>query len=273
MNLWDELKEVWRYRELLLQLTRRNLRLRYKNSLFGFAWSLITPLAQIAILAYVLKVMMRHGIPNYSAYLFPVLFAWTFFSVAILDACSSLIYDAGVVTKVYFPREILPLASVLANLIHFGIALVVTFLYLMYHRIFPQQVDVLRVCLLLPVIVFTELLLILGLGLIVACLNVLYEDIKYMVSVVLLLMFYFMPILYPVEKVPEHLYQWYMLNPIAAVLVAYQKLLLPPIRIPNMEALPFPGGYLLAALGVSLAVAVGGYLVFNRYKWELVERL
>ena len=271
----DDLRELWRYRELLIHLVLRDLSVRYKNSRLGFLWSLVPSLMQIGVIWVVVKFFLRLGIPNYSAYLLVVMFPWMFFSQTLSDACSTFVLQRRLVKKTYFPREILPLSSVVANLIHFLIALGLIFLYLVGLRIIPGQIG--WDFLLLPVILAAQVALITGLSLIVSCLSALYEDFKYIISVLLMVLFYANPVMYPVEAVPERFQRWYLLNPLGMLLNAYRKVLLPPVRLPRGDQVllgqPLEWPYFLLAIAVSLGVLVLGYTVFYRLKWEMVERM
>jgi ABC-type polysaccharide/polyol phosphate export permease len=272
----EDLRELWRYRELLVHLVLRDLRVRYKRSVLGFAWSLANPLLMILVITVMVKFILGVNVKNYSAFIFPIMFAWNFFQLALLDGCSSILVNFSLVKRIYFPREILPLAVIGSNLIHFLVALGLTFVYLIILHVIPGQVT--AKVLLLPVIVLVETMLIVGIGLAVSCLNVLYEDIKYIVTVLITVFFYVNPIIYPIEKVPDQFYHWYMLNPMATILVAYQKVLLPPIQLPLegggfAPVLPFDWLHGGLALGTSFLVLVGGYWIFNRYKWQLAERM
>lgn len=284
--MWNEFRELYRYRELLWTLVLRELRVRYKNSYLGFFWSLIVPLVTVAVLTIVFKRVMGMVIPNYSAYVLAAYLPWMYFQTALLDSSQSVLAQIQLVKKVYFPREILPLAAVLANSIHFGLALVVFFVYLLGYvgaPLLPSMV-------LLPVLVVFQTLLIAGLSLIISCLNVFYEDTKYIVSVGLQLMFFLVPVIYFSEQVyhaqlasPE-LQRWiylvYHLNPIAMLMTAYRKILLPPITLPEVGAvqkqtfvsLPMDWGLLAVACIVSVGVFVMGYAFFNKRKWDFAEQ-
>lgn len=287
-GLATTLRELWHYRELIVELCKRSLQLRYKNSVLGIAWSLATPLVMILAITVVTKRLMGQDIPNYSAYLFPVMFAWSFFTMAIPDSCSILLENAPLVRKVYFPRELLPITVVLSNLIHLLIAMAVALAYLLLLRIFPQQVN--WQVLLLLLIIPAQCCLTLGIGLVVSSLNVLFEDVRYIVTVLMQVLLYAVPILYPIEKVigasshawgspwldawiRPHLTQLYLLNPFASTLVLYQKALLPPIQNAGVAAMPWSWGLLAQTWLMSLLVLLGGAMVFGRFKWTAVERL
>ncbi len=270
------LRELWAYRELVTEFTRRILMVRYKNSVLGLVWSLITPLVLIGVITLITKYFLGQPIPNYSAYIFPVMFAWTFSNNAIPDMCISLLENSLLIRRSYFPRELLPISALLAALFHFLIGLVLSLGYLMLLRIFPQQVgwSVLLVLLIIP----CHLCLLLGLGLITAVLNVIYEDIRFLVSVGLQIMFYALPVMYPIERVAAvegqpWLLPAYLANPFAGLLVLYQKAMLPPLQSAGHPALPFSWPLLGQTWLVSLLVLWFGLWYFNRLKYVAVERL
>jgi len=273
------LRELWDYRELIRELTKRSIQLRYKNSALGVVWSLATPLMFIFMITIVRKVFLKQDVPNYSAYLFPAMFAWTFFTMAIPDSCTVLLEHAAMIRKVYFPRELLPITVVASNLIHLLIAMGLALAYLAALRIFPQQVN--SELLLLLLIVPAQCVVILGIGLICACLNVLYEDVKYIVTMVMQVMLYAVPLIYLVEDVAAAalhagkpwLLQLYLLNPFASILVLYQKALLPPVQQTAVAALPWSWGLLAQTWAIALGILFVGVWIFNRTKWTVVERL
>src|SRR3990172_686447 len=165
----SELRELVRYRDLLAQLVVRDLKVRYKNSILGFFWSLASPLVQVATITVVVKYVMQVEIPNYSAYLLVAFLPWMFLQMSLMDASQSVLAHHDLLKKVYFPREVLPLSMVIANLIHFLLALVVFFIYLLI-----IHAPIVATWWLLPVLVVIELLLVTGLSLFVSCMNVFY---------------------------------------------------------------------------------------------------
>ena len=126
-----ELSELYKYRDLLMQLVVRDLKVRYKNSILGFFWSLANPLVLVATITVVVKYVMRVDIPNYSAYLLVAYLPWMFFQMSLMDASQAVLMHHDLLKKVYFPREVLPLSMVLANLAHFLLAIAVFFVYLL----------------------------------------------------------------------------------------------------------------------------------------------
>jgi len=284
------LAELWHYRELLWTLVIRELRVRYKNSILGFFWSLVNPLVTVLVMTIVFKYVMGMRIANYSAYVLTAYLPWTFFQFALLDSSQTILVYMQVIKKIYFPRALLPLATTLANFIHFMLAMGVLLLYLYLYVGTPVQWGLLLV----PLVMLAELLMVMGLSLIVACWNAFYEDVKYLVSVGLQLLFFLSPIIYFSEQVrhtsllPDAyrepiFWAYHLLNPMATYAMAYRKLILPPITIvqqnPGISAEPMqfpdmPLPYWL--LGVNLLMAIGvamlGLLYFRRKEWDFVER-
>ncbi len=273
----ESLREIWRYRPLILELVRRDLKLRYKNSIGGIAWSLLNPLMQIAVITGVMKFITQNPVRDYSAYLFGIIFAWNFVQLSLIDGCVAVLQNQMLVRKVYFPRAILPLATLLSNLFHFAIAFVFTILYYFVLGAYPEHLR-LETLLVVPVIVFLSVFC-LGISFIVSYLNVFYEDIRFIVTALTGLFFYALPILYTVEQVKaKGLYHLYMLNPVAAFLVTYQRALLQPpvVRDAAGHRLPpvhIPWDYFGLACLVSVVTLMIGFLLFEHYKWEMVERL
>lgn len=287
----NELRELYRYRDLLKQLVVRDLKVRYKNSVLGFFWSLLNPLVRVATITVVVKYVMQLDIPNYSAYLLVAYLPWVFFQMALLDSSQVVLLHRDLLRKVYFPREVLPLSTVVSNLIHFLLALVVFFAYLLFYiHFFLHGSGPLLTTLWLPVLITLQCLLIMGLTYFVSCLNVFFEDTKYLLAVLLDVFFYLTPIMYPAELVharlvsshlPELyktvLYKLYMLNPMNVIADAYRKLLLPPAKLDlrgtEVSMLPLDYGMLAIAAAMCILVAVGGYAFFNSRKWVFAERI
>jgi ABC-type polysaccharide/polyol phosphate export permease len=276
----ESLREIWHYRPLILELVRRDLKLRYKNSIGGIAWSLLNPLMQVAVITVVMKFILPRPIENYSAYLLGVLFAWNLISISLQDGCISILQNALLVRKIYFPRAILPLATLLGNIFHFSISFGFTILYFFALRAYPDHLrwEFLWV---IPTFIFMAMLS-LGLSYFLAYLNVFYEDVRFIVTALTGLFFYALPIFYPIEAVQAKGYFGiYMLNPVAALLVMYQRALLGPPAVPDATGkaylpsvdIPEIMPYFLIAGAVSFLVLVLGFSYFERNKWEMVERL
>lgn len=284
----DELRELWRYRELLVSMVRRELKLRYKNSFLGFLWSLLNPLITVAVMTFVFKYIMSVPIKNYSAYILAGYLPFTFFQMALMDSSHSVVGALPLIRKIYFPREILPITFVIANFVHLILALGMFFLYLgfIYVR-HPQELPFQPSVALLPVLLLINLLLALGLSLLISALNVFYEDVKYVVGIITYLLLFLCPVMYFSEQVrythmfgdhADIVYFIYHLNPVAEMVTAYRQILLAPQPVLGRDglmhdALPLDWRLLGIAALVSLFSVWYGYRTFNRLKWRFVERV
>ena len=287
-----DLKELWRFRELLWAMVERELRIRYKNSVLGFFWSLINPLVTVLVITVVFKLLLKNGTANFSAYVLAAYLPFLFFQVCLLDSAQSVLGSMSVIKKVYFPREILPLSSVLANFIHLVLAMGVYFAFLFAvwaksgFEISPFTWSIGF----LPFLLIVNLALAVGVSLLISAYNVFYEDVKYVVGVAMYLMFFLTPIMYFSETVYyavkggkyEWVYTLYHLNPVATLSTAYRKTLVPTgeieIQMVVGEApekifmLPFDWPMFWITVAMSFGLMVVGYAVFNKLKWRFVER-
>lgn len=287
----EELRELWKYRELLLTVVLRELRIRYKNSYLGFFWSILNPLVTVMVMTIVFKYVMGQQVQNYSAYVLAAYLPYMFFQLSLLDSAQCVVSQIQLLKKIYFPREILPIGSVLANFIHFLLAMAVFFVYLVAVWMLNPGDNPFRLSIVyLPIIVVLQLSLTLGLALIVSALNTFYEDVKYLISVGLYLLFFLSPIMYFSEQVyyasgipdskRELVYNLYHLNPVAMLMTAYRKVMLDPQQVTMARGgtvLDYP--YLpldWRMVGVCAVICFGtlvlGYHIFNRKKWQFVER-
>ncbi|MCH8273348.1 MAG: ABC transporter permease [Armatimonadetes bacterium] len=288
-----ELKELWRYRELLWTFVIRELRIRYKNSILGFFWSILNPLAIVLVMTVVFKFVMNQDIPNYSAYILAAYLPFMFFQLSLMDSSQSVLIQIDLLKKIYFPREILPIGSVIANFIHFVLAMVIFFVYLLaIWLINPGDPPFRITALYLPFLMVIQFCLTLGISLYVSALNTFYEDVKYIVNVGLYLLFFLCPVIYfseqvlYAEKIPEEMrgtvYTLYHLNPISMLMTAYRKIILDPQPLPALRgpdsdvtvlpSLPLDLPLLAVAAAVSVASLIFGYWYFNLKKWQFVER-
>jgi len=221
--LGHDIKELFNYRELLLSITIREIKVRYKQSILGILWSILQPLSMMAIFTVVFSYFIKipsDGIP-YPIFSLTGLLPWTFFSSALSFAIPSVVSNISLVTKIYFPREIFPLASVLAALVDFCIAVGIYICMLLYYRI-GLTVNAFYVVPLLTM----QIVLTLGISFFAAAINVYYRDVKYVLPFALQFWMYACPIIYPLSVVPKWLIPFYMLNPMAPIIDGYRRALL-----------------------------------------------
>jgi len=189
-----ELVELWRYREVLFNLVRRNLKVRYKNSFLGFTWSLLNPLFQIGVWYFVFKVIMGNPEQNYMAQLITGFLPWLFFSQTVLDSTGCVTQEMALVKKAYFPRSILPLSALLSNLVHLGLAFVVL---LALFAIWGVDVNI-HYWLVIPATLLVAMFAY-GLSAMVAAWSVFYADVKFIVGTLFGLWFFLTPVLYSIS--------------------------------------------------------------------------
>jgi lipopolysaccharide transport system permease protein len=215
MGFW--ISEVWRYREFLKNLVMKDFKVRYQGSILGFLWTLITPLATIAIYVVAFKYILRVQTENFPLFLVTGILPWTFFSTATIMATESIIGNGGLIKKIRFPREALPLSIVLFNLIHLLLALVVFFPVILYLGGVPT-----RALVALPLVVFFHLLFTIGVALFVGAATVFYHDIRPVTDLGLMALFWLTPIVYEIQLVPERFRFVWDWMPLTAIIRGYQ---------------------------------------------------
>lgn len=250
MNTVDELL---RYRDLLNNLVIRDLKLRYRNSLLGFVWSLLNPLLMMLVFTAVFTVMMRGSdTPNFPVFALIGILAWNWCSSSVMASVNSVVGNAPLIKKVYFPREILPTSAVLSNMANFLLALVVLFPLLLLFGARPSMALVL-----MPVVIAGQALFLLGLAFVLSAVNVFFRDTLMIVDVLILAWFFMTPIFYRIEDLfPDYARLMYWLNPMASYITSYRQILLGG---------EWPGyDFLTRTLAISIMILVVGYVFFSR---------
>jgi ABC-2 type transport system permease protein len=222
VGLWERVTEIWRYRELLVAFSRTELKVKYKNSVLGFVWSMLNPALYLAVYWVVFDLILGTGIPNFPIFLLSGILVWNLFATSLGSATSSVVANAGLVRKVSFPREILPLASVGAALVHFFLQAIVLVLALV---VFQYQVAWAYLPL-LPVALFALLFFVAALGVLLGSINVYLRDTAHFVELALIAWFFMTPIVYPYETVAAKLgdKSWiFLLNPITDIVLTFQR--------------------------------------------------
>lgn len=249
----DRISEVVRYRELIRNLIARDLKVRYRNSALGFIWCLGNPLLMMTVFTVVFTILMPNGIEKYPVFILCALLPWNFFSTALMDSVNSIVGNAHLIKKVYFPREILPLSVVLSNLVNFLLALIVLFAML-----FVFRVSLTPWALLLPAVIFIQVLFTTGLAFILSTLNVFYRDTGIIMEAVMLAWFFLTPVFYRIEDlVPQYARLMYWVNPMASLISSY-RIILYHGASPAFD-------FLIRTLITALTFLVLGYLFFAHY--------
>ncbi len=255
------LAELVQYRELLVSLTRRDLLLRYKQTLMGFGWSVLMPVTYMIVFSLIFTrvVSLHTGVP-YPIYAYTGLLPWNFFASSMRFAVNSLTSNSTLVTKVYFPREILPFAVILVSLVDFAVgALVLAGLMVFY------GVGVHWTLALLPVVVLVQVCFTAGVTLLLAMGNLFYRDVKYLLEILITLWMFATSVVYPVERIGGRLGALLRLNPMTPIIDAYRALAL-------HGQLPAAGPFAWAA-AVSVVLLVASWLAFHRAEFRFAESI
>lgn len=218
------LREFWRYRELFYFLVWRDVKVRYKQTILGAAWAIIQPFFTMIVFTLFfnkLAKMPSDGIP-YPIFSYSALLPWTYFSGALTNAGNSLVGNSNLITKVYFPRAIIPASSALSGLVDFGIASVLLLGMMGYYRVQPSWE-----LLLWPVFLLPLMVLAVGGGMILAALNVTYRDVKYAMPFGIQLWLFVTPIIYPTSIIPERFRVLIAFNPLSGIIENCRASLLP----------------------------------------------
>ena len=255
-----------RYRALISALVARELKARYRGSLLGFFWSFVNPLLLLLIYNFVFTKVMPaargEGLEPYALFLFCGLLPWTWFASSLLESANVLIAGGNLIRKVMFPAEVLPIVTVLAGLVHYGLGLLVLAAFFVYYG----HPVVLSNVVWLPLVIAIQLALTLGLSLLIAALTVHFRDLRDLLQNLLTLWFFGTPIIYPLSAAPASARWLLNLNPFTHLAAAYQDVL--------FRQEPFTAWRRLLIVGAaSLVVLVVGYVVFDRLRDTLAEEV
>ncbi|OGG26688.1 hypothetical protein A2960_00755 [Candidatus Gottesmanbacteria bacterium RIFCSPLOWO2_01_FULL_39_12b] len=242
-----------RYKDLLINLTEREIKARYKQSILGYFWVILNPFLQMLVMTFIFSIVMKVpslGVP-YPIFLYVALLPWNFFSNSLSSSMNSLVANSSLITKIYFPREILVYSTVFAKVIDLILAVSILVIFMIIYRI-PVSTRILWV----PVIFIIQLIFTTGLSLILSTFNLFYRDIQYLVSLMLMLWMYLTPVIYPVEIIPNEYRFILSLNPMAVFVNAYRQVILGG-GDPNLNSL-------IIGVIVSLFVFLAGFSIFKK---------
>jgi ABC-type polysaccharide/polyol phosphate export permease len=240
----------------------RELKARYRGSVLGFFWSFVNPLMLLLIYSVVFTHLLENrteGIQPYALFMFAGLLPWTWFSTALNESAGVLISGGNLIKKVLFPAEVLPIVSVLANMVHFFLGLLILVGFLIWYQHVPDLADLVW----FPVVIVVQLLLTTGLALLLSALTVHFRDLRDLLANLLTFWFFATPILYYYKQFTELMF-WFNLNPFTHLAISYQELLF------------FDGPFghwrwLLAVGGASAVFFLAGYWVFDRLRDSFAE--
>ena len=264
--MFKSLANLVRYRGLIQTLVARDLKARYRGSVLGFFWSFVNPLLLLLVYSFVFTVIMPQMHPEeirpYGLFFFCGILPWTWFSSSLTESANVLISGGNLIKKVLFPAEVLPIVSVLANMVHFFLGLPILAAFLIYYQRPLDPVELLW----FPAIVAVQLLFTTGLALLLSALTVHFRDIKDLLGNLLTLWFFSTPIIYSMQMAPQD-YRWVLnLNPMTHIIISYQEVL--------FHVGPHGHWKWLLALGAaSVVLFLAGYFVFDRLRDSFAEEV
>lgn len=270
-GFYSELTELWQYRHLLRMLVVRDVKTRYKNSIFGIAWSFLQPLGMMIVLTFAFGIINKgpSNLPHFNVFILAGWLSWTFFSAAIVGGTGSVVGNSALVKKVYFPRIILPISIVLSNLVNYVLALPMFILVALVsgHPLYWTL-------LIVPVALLIQVVLSIGLSFFLSAINVFYRDTQFIIDLVMLALFFLTPIFYDIRTAqPWHLMGqsidvalWLRrLNPMASLVNIYQDLM----YYGTLTTMDF---WIRTAV-TSIIILILGYLFFQHYSDRFGEEL
>lgn len=253
-------RKIIHFRDMLNQLVARDIKLRYKRSLMGIAWTLLNPLAELLVLLFVFRVILPLDIPDYPSFLFTGVLVYGWFQVSLVFAANAIVGNRDLIKQPGFPPIILPVATVTSNLLHFLLALPVLAVFLIISGFrFAMPLVV------LPALIATQFMLTLSLAYFVAALHVRFRDTQYLIRVLLQLLFYLSGVFYAAKDVPERFRTMFRLNPMVYLIDAYRSILM-------RNTFPDPFG-VLALTVLSILFLFVGLAVFKKASYRFVEEL
>ena len=262
----NELRTLYRYRQLIVALTARDLKARYRGSILGFFWSLANPLLLLGVYTLVFTIFFpQQVVHNYPLFLFAGILPWTFFSAAVLESTTSISGNAGLIKKVMFPAEALPLVVVLSHLVHFALALPVLLAAMIaYAAVGAATIPI--TALLVPFLMILQTIFVAGVVMCVSSASVLLRDLRDIIANLMQLGFFITPIIYLIDNIPSRLLRAVLrLNPMTPFVVSYQDVLF-------FGHLPGIADTLLM-IAYALASMLAGFFVFDRLRDTLAEAI
>ena len=259
-----KLKELWKYRDLIALFVKRNFISQYKQTILGPAWAVIQPVLTTVIFTVVfgsLAGLAADGVPSFLFYMSGTI-AWTYFSTCLTQTADTFVGNAGILGKVYFPRLVMPIATVLTNLIAFTIQFSMFFIFLTFYWV-RGAVRPNLFCLLFPFLIVQMAMLALGSGIIISALTTKYRDLKMLVSFGVQLWMYGTPVAYDIKIIPKKMLVVYMLNPMTPVINTF--------RVAFLGVGEFSLRYYLSGWIITAVILVVGVILFNHVERTFMD--
>lgn len=257
----NTIKEIFIYREMIYSLVRKDLRGRYLGTSLGFLWTFVNPLLQLLVYNLIFSIIMRNNIEKYYLFLFTGLIPWMFISSCLTAGSMVVLSEGALVSKTYFPREVLPISFVTSNFINMLLCFLVVFAVVFISGIHFNLV----LWLYLPVIMAVQYILALGITLIVSALTVYFRDFQHILGVLQMAWMFLTPIMYSHTIVPQRLLPYFFMNPMTPIVIAYRDILY-YAKTPALQTL-------LLAVGLGLLFVIAGFFIFGHLKRGFAEEI
>lgn len=253
-------KNIYEYRELLKTNIKKEIRGKYKQSVFGVVWSFLNPLLQLAVYAFIFPIILRVQQENYVIFVCSALIPWTFFTTIVTQSTGVIIANGNIIKKVYFPREILPISVVTSAAVNFLISTIIILIFVLcygmgitWHIVFY------------PLVLLVQYTLSIGISFILSSITVYFRDLEHFVGIAMMLLFYATPIVYSISTVDSNYASLLKLNPMCHIVEAYRSIFYYQ-SIPNLKGLAI-------ILGLAVLLAVVGYKIFKKLERNFAEEI
>lgn len=256
------LKELYDYRQMIFSLVRKDLRGRYKGSVLGFLWTFINPLFQLLVYTIAFSFILPSPIEKYYLHLFVALIPWIFFSSSVQGGANSIIASKDLVSKIYFPREVIPISYVTSCFVNMLLSFIIIFLVVIVSGVGINPLAML--C--LPLVMIVEYIMALGMAMLFSAITVFFRDMEHILSIITMAWIYLTPVLYPINMIENKTIQkLFYINPMTSVIVAYRDILY-YAKVPDFSTL-------LIAVGFGIVIMFMGFFVFSKLKRHFAEEL
>lgn len=255
----ETFREIWSYRSMIQSLVHKDLRGRYKASVLGFLWTFIVPLCQLLVYTVVFSIIMRSTVEKFYLYLFVALIPWNFFSGCLTGGSSCVVQQQSLVNKIFFPREVIPIAYVTSSFVNMLYCEIVVIAVSLFSGV---RFQFLGLCC-LPLVMAVQYLFVLGVTMIVSSIDVYFRDLEHILGILSMAWMFMTPIMYDLSMVPERLRPLFNLNPMTYIVNAYRDILYWG-SVPNLATLGIMAG-------ISLFFLFLGFLIFGKLKKRFSE--
>jgi lipopolysaccharide transport system permease protein len=252
--------KIQHYLDLIIVLTQKEIKVRYKNSFLGYFWSIAHPLAFALVFFIAFKVVMKIQMEDYALFLIAGLFPWQWFANSVNAAPMLFLGNASIIKKVNFPRNIIPFAAVLQDMIHFILAIIVIVIFLFIYHKTPSFSWIYGI----PILLSIQFLMTYGVSLIISSLNLFFRDLERLTNLFITLLFYFTPVIYSETMIPEKYKSIINLNPLTPLMISWRNLFLDG----RLDAF-----YLMISLGYAVILFGLGHIIYKKLSWRFAEVL